>query len=92
MVTAIGAMYRLKLYIRFVLSDKIARQKRGLCRAHSACGGALGFARRLEQFTLEIAPLNGKASSPCDNLAARICRQTLAERFIDFQCQSALVS
>ncbi|MDR2054443.1 MAG: hypothetical protein LBQ10_01015 [Desulfovibrio sp.] len=27
-----------------------------------------------------------KVNSPCDNLAARICEQILAERFIYFPC------
>jgi hypothetical protein len=31
--------------------------------------------------------LNGEASSPCDNLAARIARQILAERFDIFKVE-----
>jgi hypothetical protein len=49
-------MYRLKLRIRFVLSDKIARQKNAVfCRAHAACGGAPGLsARRLVRCSIRI--------------------------------------
>jgi hypothetical protein len=30
--------------------------------------------------------LDGEVNSPCDNLAARICLQILAEQIIHFQC------
>jgi hypothetical protein len=39
-------MYRLKLRIRFVLSDKIAKQKTWFLLCSAACGGAPGLSAR----------------------------------------------
>jgi hypothetical protein len=50
MLICSSTMYRLKLRIRFVLSDKIAKQKTWFLLCSAACGGAPGCRRNAKHF------------------------------------------
>jgi hypothetical protein len=75
------AEFRPYTTLRPIGSNAVWAEGKAVARREGAGGS---HCRRYSILRLRLS-LDGEVNSPCDNLAARICKQILAEQSIHFQ-------